>query len=498
MITTTNPKTGMCAATTLSEATSVEVNGRVEAASRSAARLEEIGRLGRGALLDDIAEALESRRRLLVSTAGEETGLDRSRLNGELNRAVFQLRLFADVLREGSYLEAMIDHAGNTPLGPAPDVRRMLVPVGPVAIFGASNFPFAFSVAGGDTASALAAGCPVILKGHESHPLTSAHSFEAIASAVAHNGLDEGTVSLLFGLDAGARLAAHQAIKAVTFTGSLRTGQLLLDIVNQRSDPIPFYGELSSLNPLLVSAAAATARTDAIATDLFASFTGSGGQLCTKPGIAFIPEGSEGDELVEKLAALTTKAPPSVLLNERIFESFAMISQRLLDGGAALAARGRASGDGFLGAPTLLSIPATQFTPELAEECFGPLLLLVRYTDISELTAVIEQLPPSLTASIHVEDEPDLSARLTRLVQGRVGRVVYNGYPTGVRVSWAQHHGGPWPSTNSHHTSVGATAIRRFLRPFVWQAAPHTDLPPELRDGPVSFPRRINGQLVLP
>jgi NADP-dependent aldehyde dehydrogenase len=424
------------------------------------------------------------------------------RLNGELNRSIFQFRLFSEALSEGSYIEAMIDGATETALGVAPDLRRMLVPLGPVAVFGSSNFPFAFSVAGGDTASALAAGCPVVLKAHSSHPLTSLRSFEALSRGLAGADAPGGTVGLVLGRAAGNALVAHAAIKAVSFTGSLAAGKALLSVVNARDEPIPFYGELSSLNPLVITAKAASARSAQIAQGLFASFTGSAGQLCTKPGIAFLPTGQAGDTIVEAIRDLVDRADGQVVLNRRIFNAYIAISERLIkSGGAVVAARSATATvtGGFLCSPTLLTTTAKHLTAALTEECFGPLLVVARYENIEELVDAFRWFPNSLTATVHVEDdETELLRDLTDLLAPRSGRIVYNGFPTGVRVSWAQHHGGAWPATNSLHTSVGVTAIRRFLRPFVWQDAPQSVLPRELRDGPVAVPRRMNGRIVLP
>lgn len=500
MVITTNPRTGVSADTEVEETTAAEVDALAEAAGHAAAGLEALGRDGRARLLDVIADSLEADREELVRTADDETGLGATRLGGELTRSIVQFRLFADALREGSYLEAMIDHAGDTPLGPAPDLRRMLLPIGPVAVFGASNFPFAFSVLGGDTASALAAGCPVLLKAHDSHPLTSLRSFEAIATSLVAEGAPDGTVGMVFGQDAAGQLVAHPTVTAVSFTGSLTTGRLLLEIVNGREEPIPFYGELSSLNPLVVTAQAARARAAEIGTGLFTSFTGSGGQLCTKPGVAFVPTGPEGDVLVETMRDLTNRAGGHVLLNRRISQAFEAIVGRLVSKGATLEARGgtEPAGDAFMAAPTLLTVRPRELSGDLTEECFGPLVVIARYDDVDELDAAFRGIPPSLTATIHAEDdEAHEVAALTRLLEPMVGRIVYNGYPTGVRVSWAQHHGGPWPSTNSQHTSVGVTAIRRFLRPFAWQNAPSAVLPDELRDDYTQVPRRVDGRLVL-
>jgi NADP-dependent aldehyde dehydrogenase len=501
MVTTTNPRTGVTTDAGIEETSTAALDAMVERAAGAAPTLEELGRERRARLLEAVADALESRKEDLVATCDEETGLGETRLNGELARAAYQFRMFADALREGSYLEAMIDHAAQTPIGPGPDLRRILRPIGPVAVFGASNFPFAFSVAGGDTASALAAGCPVVIKAHDSHPVTSLRSFEAIESALSKAGAPEGTVGLVFGQDAAGRLISHPRIQAVGFTGSVHTGRVLLDIINKRETPVTFYGALSSINPLVVTPGAVRARGDEIAQGLFGSVTGSGGQFCTKPGLAFVPNGPEGDTLVEKLTALTEEASGFVLLNQRIKESYESISERLVGHGARLSGRGTVDGDagGFLAAPTLLTTSAQELTAELAEECFGPLVVVARYDDTDQLAGSFEAIPPSLTATIHSEEaEDEVTAELTRLLEPRVGRMIYNGYPTGVRVSWAQHHGGPWPSTNSQHTSVGVTAVRRFLRPFVWQNAPESLLPDELRDGPVDIPRRVDGELVLP
>jgi NADP-dependent aldehyde dehydrogenase len=312
----------------------------------------------------------------------------------------------------------------------------------------------------------------------------------------------DGTIGLVFGQTAGRLLVAHPAIKAVGFTGSLAAGEALQKVINDRDEPIPFYGELSSLNPLVITAKAAGARSTQIAQGLFTSFTGSAGQLCTKPGIAFVPTGEAGDSLVEAIRGLVERAEGQVLLNRRIFDAYQEISERLINrGGAVVAARTATATatDGFLAAPTLLTTRATHMTDELTQECFGPLIVVARYEYLEELEDAFKQLPNSLTATVHVEDdEPELLTELTDRLAPRSGRIVYNGFPTGVRVSWAQHHGGPWPATNSLHTSVGVTAIRRFLRPFVWQDAPQSVLPQELRDGPVAVPRRLDGRIVLP
>jgi NADP-dependent aldehyde dehydrogenase len=499
MLTSTDPRTGTATDSGIVVTTPEEVAALTARASAAFADLADLGRQWRAGLLDALADGLEAERETLVSTADEETALGPVRLGGELTRSIFQFRLFAEAVREGGYLEVTIDHAATTVLGPSPDVRRLLIPIGPVAVFGSSNFPFAFSVAGGDTASAIAAGCPVVLKAHGSHPRTSLRSFEALTAAASTYGAPDGTLGIVFGTQAGATLVADPRIKAVGFTGSLSGGQALMDIVAARAEPIPFYGELSSLNPLIITSEAANARNSEIADGLFTSFTASAGQLCTKPGVAFIPRGDPGDRLVAELVERVEVATSQPLLNSRIFESFGEIEERLrTEGHAQVAASGHNVGDGFAVAPRLLTIDAEAMTEEVTEEAFGPLLVVARYTDVASLTAGLGQIPNSLTATIHSEPgEDDLVAQLAREVGPRVGRLVFNGYPTGVRVSWAQHHGGPWPATNSQHTSVGVSAVRRFLRPFVWQGAPQSSLPAELRDGFAGVPRRVDGVLEL-
>jgi NADP-dependent aldehyde dehydrogenase len=497
MILTRDPRTGAATETSLAPTPPAGVATAVSAAADAAAPLAAAGRHRRADLLDAIAVAVEARSAELVSVADRETGLGTDRLSGEIRRSAYQFRLFADALRDGAYLEAAIDRTGDTPLGPAPDIRRMLIPLGPVAVFGSSNFPFAFSVLGGDVASALAAGCPVVMKAHSSHPETSALSFDVLRDAVAECDFPEGTVQIVYGRDAGNRLVAEPAITAVGFTGSLTAAEALTDAIARRERPIPFFGELSSVNPLIVTPGAAERNGDDIARGLFGSVTGSGGQLCTKPGIAFIPAGDAGDRLVGALAELIDGCAPSVLLNEGIAASYRRIRADLEAAGATRVATGAESEVGYRVAPTLLETDASDFGPELAEECFGPLVVVVRYGRQSDVIDALASIPASLTATIHGVDTEDIHG-LVDAVQPLAGRLVFGGYPTGVRVSWAQHHGGPWPSTNSQHSSVGVTAIRRFLRPFAWQNAPQSILPPELRDGEPSVPRRENGVLVVP
>jgi NADP-dependent aldehyde dehydrogenase len=496
-----DPRTGETVEVVAQETTTAEVERLCAAALAAAPALDGMGRAGRAALLGALADALEARREDVVAVADRETGLGPTRLNGELTRTCYQLRLFGEVLEEGSYLEATIDHAGDTPMGPRPDLRRMLLPIGPVAVFGASNFPLAFSVPGGDTASALAAGCPVIVKAHGSHPATSQLVFDVMVEAARTAGAPDGTLAIVHGVQAGADLVAHPAVRAVGFTGSVNGGKALLEIIERRPDPIPFFGELSSLNPVVVTPRAAQERGAQLGRELVGSFTLGAGQFCTKPGLAFVPEGAEGDTVLEAMAAAVRETAPQTLLNEGIAGSYARISSSLADlpGVETVAQGGEPQGPGFQAAPLLLTTSAAELPHEVTEECFGPVAVVARYDGEKTLFSALEAMPSSLTATVlRGEGETELPLAVSQELRTRAGRLVYDAYPTGVAVSWAQHHGGPWPSTNSQHTSVGTTAIRRFLRPVTWQGAPQEVLPEELTDGYRGIPRRIDGKLQLP
>ena len=493
-----DPRTGDAVEIVAAEATAEKVDQLCLAALAAAGPLEALGRDGRAALLGTLADDLDAARNRVVAVADRETGLGTTRLDSELTRTCFQLRLFADVLRDGGYLEATIDHAGDTPMGPRPDLRRMLVPIGPVAVFGASNFPLAFSVPGGDTAAALAAGCPVVAKAHGSHPATSQLCFDILTAATHKAGAPDGTLGIVHGQRAGADLVAHPAIRAVGFTGSTTGARALLDIIEQRPDPIPFFGELSSLNPVVVTPAAAADRAARIGAELVGSFTLGAGQFCTKPGLAFVPTGADGDDLVTAMGDAVAGAAPMVMLNAAIAASYERNTARLVatTGIQPVARGGNGETTGFRGTPLLLTTTAAELPREATEECFGPVAVVARYVDENDLFAAIEALPSSLTATVHRgPGETDLPGELARRLRPHAGRFIYDGYPTGVAVSWAQHHGGPWPATNTQHTSVGTSAIRRFLRPVTWQDAPADLLPTELRDGYSPIPRRVDGVL---
>ncbi len=454
----------------------------------------------RAGWLRAVADALDAQRDALAAVADQETALGLPRLTGEVARTSGQLRLFADVVEEGSYLEVAIDHADPDAAPPRPDLRRMLRPLGPVAVFAAGNFPFAFSVAGGDSASALAAGCPVVVKAHPGHPRTSRATGDLVAEALRDAGAPDGTFALIEGFEAGRALVTDPRITAIGFTGSLAGGRALFQLACSRPDPIPFYGELGSLNPVVLTPRAIVARSEDLAHGLVGSFTLGTGQFCTKPGIVLIPDGSGFETAV---AAALGETEPATMLTDGIAERFSDGLARLahLEDVEVVAGDPDGAVAGRAAAPVVLATSTDTLraaADRLLEECFGPLTLLVRYRDEDDLDAVLEVFPGSLTAAIHAEPDDlpmfgPIIERMTRLA----GRVIHGGWPTGVAVTWSQHHGGPWPATTAPlHTSVGATAIRRFLRPVAYQDVPDPWLPEAVRDGnPLGVPRRVDGRL---
>ncbi|MFI6426485.1 aldehyde dehydrogenase family protein [Promicromonospora sp. NPDC050880] len=437
----------------------------------------------------------------LVAIAQEETGLAEARLRGELTRTRVQLRLFAHVVADGAYLDVRLDEADpDFVLGPRPDLRRSLWPVGPVLNFAASNFPFAFSVAGGDTAAALAAGCPVIVKAHPGHPRLSERVAELVAGALVEAGLPEGTLQLVTGQDAGVALLEHPAVRAAAFTGSQRVGQLLAARAAARPDPIPFFGELGSVNPVLVSAAALEERGGELLAGYVASVSGSAGQLCTKPGFLLVPEGTAYDDAV---VAAASDVAEHRLLNPSIADGYERRVSEVLgvDGVRVVRPGGfRRDTDGQGWAtPTFVSVPLDVLRtagPALLDEVFGPFSVIVEYPRGTDLAVVVGELfPGNLTLTLHLgagETGADLQVLVARLGE-HAGRVLLGGWPTGVAVTPAMQHGGPWPATTTDGTSVGTAAIGRFLRGVTFQDAPQALLPPPLRDdNPWGVPRTVS------
>ena len=455
----------------------------------------------RAGLLRLIAQNLLAEGTQIVERANLETALPVPRLQSELRRTTGQLNLFADVLDEGSWVNARIDKADpkRIPI-PRPDIRSILRPLGPVAVFGASNFPLAFSVSGGDTVSALAAGCPVVVKVHPAHPGTSELVGILIQKAVKESGFPAGTFSLLLdaGTEVGIALVEHPAMKAIAFTGSASGGQALMRLAAQRPEPIPCYAEMGSTNPLFILPGAMRDRAAQIAQDLQSSFTLGCGQFCTKPGIVFVPKGqSAGFErmLQENMGTLR----PFVMLTQRIAENYKKaINQRLTRSQAELIAGKTSDIDGAATEATVFRVSLENFlgVPELGDEVFGPSTLLVHYGKESDLLSAAQQLHGHLTATIH-GTEADLARahELIRLLETKVGRIIFNGFPTGVEVSHAMVHGGPFPATSDgRSTSVGTLAILRFVRPVCYQDFPDAALPPELQDtNPHGLLRLVNG-----
>ncbi|RXZ67288.1 aldehyde dehydrogenase (NADP(+)) [Agromyces albus] len=484
--------------TTTDTATRATLDEVADAARRAFAVTVASTAAERAAWLSAVADALDANGPELIALADEESHLGTARLTGELARTTSQLRLFAEAVVEGSYLEATVDHPNSATIPPRPDLRRMLRPLGPVAVFSASNFPFAFSVAGGDTASALAAGCPVIVKGHSAHPRLSRRTADVVASALATAGAPDGVFGLVEGRETGVALVQHPSIRAVGFTGSLHGGRALFDLASGRPDPIPFYGELSAVNPVLITAAALEARADDLAAGLAASFTLGAGQFCTNPGVVFVPTGSG---FAERVGAAVGATAPVPMLTDGIAAAFA-------DGLSGLAAHdgvtvvaGDAAQQPGTGSAVVLSTTTAAVLADpsaLLVECFGPSTLVVEYDRVDDALDAIRAIGGSLTATVHAEPGEELGG-IVEVLTEIAGRVLFAGWPTGVAVSWAQQHGGPWPSTTSIHTSVGATAVRRFLRPVAYQDAPDAVLPPELRESnPLGIPRRVDGVLRLP
>jgi len=464
------------------------VDVATSAATSAAAPLLESTAAQRATWLNAVADALDGHRDELVAVADEETALGVDRLRGEVGRTTGQLRLFARAIVEGSYLEVAIDHADASATPPRPDLRRMLRPIGPIAVFAASNFPFAFSVAGGDTASALAAGCPVIVKAHPGHARLSRLTATIVSNALAEADAPAGTFGLVDGYDAGVELVQSADVAGVAFTGSVRGGRALHDLAAARPAPIPFFGELGSVNPVVVTRAADAARGAELAAGLAASFSLGAGQFCTKPGVVFVPRDST------LAASIVAPVGGQRLLTEAIDEGFrAGVDHLLAIKGVTVLSGGE--GEGVQ--PTIIGVDASalaEHANELLAEVFGPVTVLVSYDD-DELVASLGHLEGTLTATLHAEATDD-ATDLVRLLSGIAGRVLFRGWPTGVAVGWAQHHGGPWPATTSQHTSVGVTALRRFLRPIAYQDAPEAVLPLELIDSnPLGIPRRIDGVL---
>ncbi|KAF4407539.1 MULTISPECIES: aldehyde dehydrogenase (NADP(+)) [Streptomyces] len=499
-----DPRTGKQREEVATEATPAEVDRTVRAAHAARASLADRG--VRAAFLRTAADLLDEAGEHVIEAADAETALGPGRLTGELARTTYQLREFADIVDEGSFLDILIDHADPDlkPI-PRPDLRRYKLPLGVVAVYSASNFPLAFSVPGGDTASALAAGCPVVVKAHPDHPATSELCASVLRRAAARSGLPEDVVSLVHGFEAGVELVKHPLVAAAGFTGSVRGGRALYDAAAARPTPIPFHGELGSLNPVVVTEAAAEERGEQIGSGLAGAVTLGVGQFCVKPGLVLAPAGPAGDRVLKSLTEAVSDSTEGVLLDHRMRDNFvAGVRERTALPGVESPVTPGESGEHAVSAG-FLTVPAASLadgdTHELLlEECFGPVTVVARYESQDEISAVLGRIPGNLTATVHISEgeangaegsADELLAEVTPLA----GRVLVNGWPTGVAVAPAQHHGGPYPATTSTSTSVGGTAIERWLRPVAYQNTPQALLPPELRDdNPLGLPRRVDGR----
>ncbi|KOV00502.1 aldehyde dehydrogenase (NADP(+)) [Streptomyces sp. MMS21 TC-5] len=496
-----DPRTGKQREQVAVEATSREVDEAVRAAHAARGPLADAA--VRAAFLRTAAALLDEAAAHVIEAADAETALGPGRLTGELARTTGQLRAFADAVDEGSYLDVRIDRADPSLSPPRPELRRYKVPLGVVAVYAASNFPLAFSVPGGDTASALAAGCPVVVKAHPDHPATSELCASLLRRAAVANGLPPEVVAVVHGFDAGLELIRHPLVAAAGFTGSIRGGRALFDAAAARPVPIPFHGELGSLNPVVVTPAAAAERAEEIGAGLAASVTLGVGQFCVKPGLVLVPDGADGDRLTGELTKALGETEPGVLLDHRMRENFVSgVRERAALPGVEAPVTPGSGGEHTVGAG-YLTVRAEDLLggghDVLLEECFGPVTVVVRYAGQGEAGAVLGRLGGNLSATLQLsaaetEGAPGPATKLIGQVTGLAGRIVVNGWPTGVAVAPAQHHGGPYPAATSHSTSVGGTAIERWLRPVAYQSVPDALLPAELREAnPLNLPRRVTG-----
>jgi alpha-ketoglutaric semialdehyde dehydrogenase len=455
----------------------------------------------RSAFLEAVAAEIESDKDAIISEAVRESGLPEGRITGEVGRTTGQLRMFAGVVRQGDHLGVRIDPAlpDRTPL-PRADIRQRMVPLGPVAVFGASNFPLAFSTAGGDTASALAAGCPVVVKGHPAHPVTGTLVARAITRAVERSGLPAGTFSfVLGGIETGQELVADPRIAAVGFTGSRGGGLSLVRAAAERDVPIPVYAEMSSINPVVVLPGALEGDVAALAQAYVGSLTLGSGQFCTNPGLLFLPSGERGDAFLRAAGEAVAAASGQTMLTPGIAEAYRSGAATLRDvAGVRVVAQGTEAGD-LAPAPQVVETGALEHP--VTDEVFGASGVVVRYDDVAALLPRLEALEGQLTATVHMDPATDAdtadAAALLPVLELKVGRVLFNGWPTGVEVGHAMVHGGPYPATSdARSTSVGSLAIERFQRPVAYQDVPAALLPAAVRDdNPWGLRRRVDGEL---
>lgn len=498
-----NPATGVEMSPAFHDATPREIDEAIIKAEEAFLAYSKKSGHERALFIETIADEIIALSDDLIKRCCEETGLTEGRLTGERGRTVNQLRLFAGLLREGSWVDARIETAEpNRQPAPKPDIRSMQKALGPVGIFGASNFPLAFSVAGGDTASALAAGCTIVVKAHPAHPGTCEMIAHAIVRAIAKAKMPSGTFSMVHGTstEVGMAIVKHPLIRAIGFTGSFRGGKAIFDAAAQRPAPIPVYAEMGSTNPVFILPGALREKKAEIAKGLTASVTLGAGQFCTNPGLVFFEESKDATLFQKITAANFREVAAATMLTSRIHQAYENGIEKLgKQEGVALLAKGKAEEEGFRGVGYLFQANARNFlaNENLEEELFGPSTLAVTASNKAELLEIAQNLKGHLTATLWAtEDELNEYADLIAILERKVGRLIINGFPTGVEVCHAMIHGGPFPATtDSRSTSVGTAAITRFTRPVCYQNFPDSLLPDELRNAnPLGIWRLVNGE----
>jgi 2,5-dioxopentanoate dehydrogenase len=493
-----NPATAQSVGNPIAEWDLVKTSAAIKAADSIKSKLSSTNPTQRAALLNAIADAIEEQKEKLAETANQETALPMPRLTGEVMRTVIQIRAFANLVKSGGHLLPIIDLADPNFLPVArPDLRKSQRPLGVVAVFAASNFPLAFSVAGGDTASALAAGCPVIVKAHPSHPNTSQLVYEAVIKGLTSQGLPKELFAIVQGVNPEIThwLAKAPEITAIGFTGSGMVGKLLLKLSQERDVPIPVYAEMGSLNPVFFTPGALNEKADELAKAAMDSALLGSGQFCTKPGIIIVPDDAAGDKFISQVESYVASQKVGPLLNKGIASRFSDAISSLTKSKGLKVISGTNNSDGFGVTPTIFVVNWADVKNhhDLLEEHFGPTSVIIR-APFDQFLAVANAMEGQLTAALHAgagENVKDLVAKLSELA----GRVIWNGFPTAVSVTAAQNHGGQWPASSTHTTSVGLDALYRFVRPVVYQNFPDNQLPAELQNAnPYGIERVVNGE----